>query len=685
MRWLETIKRPFRRWLDRWLDLKHEMSGTVGAGVSLVAAPFRWIRDFAAGVMHFLSSVFKELSFLLPIEFASRWSVTRDYRSLVASIPALLAGGVLAAGAAVATFSAKPTTADHFVNRAIAAKQAGHDDVAELYLRKASLTVAGTRESRFNQAMLLQSVGKEADAYAVISQLAPEDSPGFVPAHEWRVQWMSIKLNELALKEAPLTEEELGMRKQLAEAIEKHLRLIVQADPEHLKANDRLAVISIARKQLDEAIEHVARIVDRRPDSRITYAQLLDRTDRAGDARTQAEIAREYHKKSLEDASLSDEDQWQHRVKLSMAHAILGDHRQSAEALVVDGEVSPIPQVKKQLSDALFRWSETIADDDDSKLIRKLELLGQAVQLNPGNAEVLQRLAAIAGKPGEPGTIASRTLKSLLSTGQAHPVVHFVLGMNATQTGDMETAMTHLELAYQAGPEVPVTLNNLAYVICQQKNADLDRALKLIDQAIELNPGIPDFFDTRGEIMMKMGQWKVAITELEKALKKLPGRPRLHLKLATCYDAVGDQELASLHRLRAERHAIEAKKQRSNAINKARARTTISCASRQRKVGRIKTRPRRSSGKPTHVTQSQLEQSFFNVVLTRRPLLREDDFARRPEHKDERRKCESFESSRTPQPPMKKHFYSGSNEASCCTQTMSSPQLIRDRTSQWVG
>ena len=110
----------------------------------------------------------------------------------------------------------------------------------------------------------------------------------------------------------------------------------------------------------------------------------------------------------------------------------------------------------------------------------------------------------------------------------------------------------HYELAHDASPETPVTLNNLAYTISRSKNPDLERALSLINQAIELDASVPDFFDTRGEILMRMGRWPQAITDLEAALRKLPGRAAIHRKLSVCYAAAGDSELAALHGRRAE-------------------------------------------------------------------------------------------------------------------------------------
>ena len=571
MRWLSSFGRPlrsikasFRRIRERVIDRWYDLTESFGSGFSIVTAPLRAARRIVTGFVGMLARLTQDFHRVMPLEFFARWAASRDYRSLLAAAPAMLAGTALTAGAALAVFSEKPSGADYFVNRALSAKRGGQDDVAELYLHKASLSVQGTTESQFNQAILLLSVDKEAEGVAILQRLAPDDAPGYVPAHEWRIQWMATKLRELAEKETPLTIEEKALRDRITSTIELHLRLILQAEPDHLRANHRLGMLAISRKRLGQAADHFAKVVDRNPDVRVNYAELLKKTGREQEAERQAELARLHHEQALQNENLSEQLKWQHRLKLSSAHALTGDHEESVKALMIDGKMPKIQQLRKPMAEALFRWSESITGEDAPSLIRRLEMLGQALKLQPANPDYLGRVAEIAGAPGEPGTIASETLRDLLSSGQAPPVVHFMLAMNAMKQRDMRTAMMHLEIAYSMSKDTPVILNNLAYVIVQQPNADYGRALDLISQAIELNPDIPDFYDTRGEILMKLGRWKPAIVDLETALRKLPGRAPIHRRLAVCYDAAGDPDLAALHRRRAEmadEAAAEAKRE----------------------------------------------------------------------------------------------------------------------------
>ena len=350
MRWLKVIKRPFRRVAERVIDFGYEFSESLGTGWSVVTAPLRWIRGTVLGVIHLLGRVTGDLRSLIPFEFVNRWSITRDYRLLLAAMPAILAGIAVTAGAGLAIFSTKPSGADYFVNRAIMAKRSGQNDVAELFLRKATLTATGSPESRFRQALMLQSVGREADAYAIMQELAPDDVPGFVPAHEWRVQWLRRQMSQ-QVEQGTSSEDVRAERTQIARDIETQLRLILETDPDHVNANSQLAMISISRKDTKDAVEHVARVVDDQPDTRIIYAQLLKEQGRDRDARLQAELAIDYHEKMLKQEGLSDAQKWQHRLRLSGAFSVIERYKEAAEILLVDGKASDDPAVKRVLSE----------------------------------------------------------------------------------------------------------------------------------------------------------------------------------------------------------------------------------------------------------------------------------------------------------------------------------------------
>ena len=95
---------------------------------------------------------------------------------------------------------------------------------------------------------------------------------------------------------------------------------------------------------------------------------------------------------------------------------------------------------------------------------------------------------------------------------------------------------------------MPGALNNLAYALSQREDADLPRALQLANAAVDTSEGNLYVLETRGQILLKMGRWKEAISDLEAALAEIELRPQVREALALAYDEVGRPELAARHR-----------------------------------------------------------------------------------------------------------------------------------------
>jgi Flp pilus assembly protein TadD len=140
-------------------------------------------------------------------------------------------------------------------------------------------------------------------------------------------------------------------------------------------------------------------------------------------------------------------------------------------------------------------------------------------------------------------------------------MAHFIRGTSAMMKNDLETATLHLELAAESLEMVPAVLNNLAVALATRDDRDLDRALILVDKAIERSPEQPYFFETRGQILLKLEQFQEAISSFEKAMPAEALAVQVHRGLATAYAALGQAELAQGH----ERIAAAAELAKSGA------------------------------------------------------------------------------------------------------------------------
>ena len=106
-------------------------------------------------------------------------------------------------------------------------------------------------------------------------------------------------------------------------------------------------------------------------------------------------------------------------------------------------------------------------------------------------------------------------------------------------------------------PQTPAIANNLAWVLATSEPPDTARALDLSNLAVERSPNDPSFRDTRGRILMKLGRWKDALSDLEAALPGNSDNADLHKALAEVYDRLELPAMAAEHRRLAEKKAAD--------------------------------------------------------------------------------------------------------------------------------
>ena len=117
--------------------------------------------------------------------------------------------------------------------------------------------------------------------------------------------------------------------------------------------------------------------------------------------------------------------------------------------------------------------------------------------------------------------------------------LHLLLGKIAADEGDSKTAALHYELGLQDHPNMASLLNNYAWLIGVQTEDEPARALELINAAISESPKNVEFLDTRGEIQMRLKNWKQAISDFEQVISVVRDRPRIYSSLARAYSELG--------------------------------------------------------------------------------------------------------------------------------------------------
>lgn len=113
------------------------------------------------------------------------------------------------------------------------------------------------------------------------------------------------------------------------------------------------------------------------------------------------------------------------------------------------------------------------------------------------------------------------------------------------QRGAMEERQKHYAAAETAfrkalalSPNNPMTLNYLGYMMADH-NMNLDEALKMVQQAVLLDPQNGAYLDSLGWARVKLGQYALAEESLQKASERIPNDPTVHDHLGELYAKTG--------------------------------------------------------------------------------------------------------------------------------------------------
>ena len=204
------------------------------------------------------------------------------------------------------------------------------------------------------------------------------------------------------------------------------------------------------------------------------------------------------------------------------------------------------------LGDAIVSYVNFIEESPTNTIqerLRVLRMLDAAVKIAPNNPRVVTMLADRVLGSLEESNPEIQTVRQGLIDGAPIGISHFIMGTSSLIKKDQEAAELHLELAAKEMPKSGAILNNLAVALAMKENPDFERAYEISDAAISLvsNP-TPHFFETRGQILFRMGKFGEAILDLERTLIEPSLSLKAHKMLADCYEKVGDPELAQAHR-----------------------------------------------------------------------------------------------------------------------------------------
>ena len=211
----------------------------------------------------------------------------------------------------------------------------------------------------------------------------------------------------------------------------------------------------------------------------------------------------------------------------------------------------------------LALYDRKLGESDFANPAEAITILNRAFATNQKTMSVLTRLGRLSYREDEFAVPAEEALNRLLTAGTLTPVVYNLLGTLALELEKPDKAIQHLERALSLGRRNPMVMNNLAVALVRGAVRDLDRALSLADDVLEIIPENPDALSTRGEVYIAMMRWEDARADLERALRGRPDSRTVRTLLIQVYEALDESPLAKEHRRYIE--ALDAKESESAA------------------------------------------------------------------------------------------------------------------------
>jgi len=154
----------------------------------------------------------------------------------------------------------------------------------------------------------------------------------------------------------------------------------------------------------------------------------------------------------------------------------------------------------------------------------------------------ISELYTLAKRPKEAVQSANQAL-SAAKTKDEKEFVKFSLATVQQTNGDFNAAETTLRGILKESPRNSIALNNLGYFLAE-RGEKLDEAVKLIRQALEIEPNNASYLDSLGWAYFKLGKLPEAEENLKAALRIEDTSSTVQEHLGDVYQKQGKSELA---------------------------------------------------------------------------------------------------------------------------------------------
>ena len=228
-----------------------------------------------------------------------------------------------------------------------------------------------------------------------------------------------------------------------------------------------------------------------------------------------------------------------------------GNYLRALETVEQANRANPNPAYPPAIAEACLALVEKMLPGHESE---RLRFINQGLKYDPQNRKLRALLLQATYASDKSAAAAKSDLKQLVADakGESAAEWYLLLGQDALAHGNAAAARQHLETAYKLSPRITRVPASLALVLADGNQDDLTRALTLIQPVVDQFSEMPEFRNTRGIILARLGRYREAVVDLKFAVEKLPNSKSSRLLLAKAYEALGKAPLAEQQRRLAE-------------------------------------------------------------------------------------------------------------------------------------
>jgi tetratricopeptide (TPR) repeat protein len=468
--------------------------------------------------------------------FLQAWLATRSFHQLLWGLPVILVLLPLAGiGGWTLLRGRQSVAAQYRLALKEAREEKDHDRVA-LYERKLAQLGVSTQLADFQTALAMAQDGDYAEAYRRMQRLAPADRPGYPAAHFWIAQ--SLLNRKLQVSD--------DYRKRLAKVHLDHLKTLGAKGP---NVDVLYAIWFWENEQLEEAAKVLEPSVSRSWFAAATRMKIHVSLNKLDDARSDARWVRTHmqQRTSRGDTLLPhDLNDW------LIAERLLGDfskaHALAEQWLKAEPSSSDARAILAELSQRLFDQALAAPDPDGERLAA---LFVQAAELAENPSRLQQQVAALY-RLRQNFPVADEVVTRIVDSPRTTAAILEAIGTVAATAGEFDKAKDYLQRAIKKDYANSIAWNNYAWILLQEPQGDVQAALDAVNKALAIRPDEFRYRETRGQVFVRMGRWQEAVQDLEYAANGMPESRDIHLSLAKAYDALGEKQLAQVHREHAE-------------------------------------------------------------------------------------------------------------------------------------